>query len=224
MATNDDTEQDAEIRRAMVADDLAGRGIRSERVLRAMATVPRHRFVDLDQRRAAYADRPLPIGEGQTISQPYIVALTLEALAPAPGDRALDVGTGSGYAAAVLGELAGEVWSVERHPTLARRAAAVLAELGYDHVHVVVGDGTLGVPAHAPFDVIAVAAAAPHVPPALTEQLADGGRLVLPVGPPDGSQRLVLVERHGEELVERDLVDVRFVPLVDGRAADDPDG
>jgi protein-L-isoaspartate(D-aspartate) O-methyltransferase len=131
-----------------------------------------------------------------------------------PGDRVLDVGTGSGYAAAVLSTIAGEVWSIERHPTLAAEAAALLEELGYDQVHVVTGDGSRGWPAAAPFDAISVAASAPDVPVALTDQLADGGRLVLPVDHPDGGQDLVLVERHGDELTRRVVLAVRFVPLV----------
>lgn len=206
----------------MVERDLIPRGIRDDAVLEAMRSVPRHRFVDVADEATAYDDRPLPIGDGQTISQPYIVALTAAALALTPDDRVLDVGTGSGYAAAVLGSVAAEVWSIERHPRLAERAAATLAELGFDNVHVVTGDGTTGLPDRAPFDAIAVAAASAVVPPALTDQLADGGRLVIPVGPPRGAQRLVRIERRGDDLVEHHVTDVRFVPLVDDTHRSDP--
>ncbi len=212
-ATGDDP-----ARRRMVEHDLVGRGITDPAVLDAMRSVPRHRFVGAGQAAAAYDDRPLPIGDGQTISQPYVVALTAESLALRPADRVLDVGTGSGYAAAVLGTIAAEVWSIERHRGLAERAAATLADLGYSNVHVVTGDGTAGLVAHAPFDAIAVAAASKTIPTALTDQLAEGGRLVIPVGPSRGTQRLVLVRRDGDALVERHITDVRFVPLVEGPA------
>lgn len=202
----------------MVERDLVARGISDPAVLAAMRTVPRHHFVGDARATDAYTDRPLPIGDGQTISQPYIVALTAEALALRPDARVLDVGTGSGYAAAVLATVAGEVWSIERHPRLAERAARLLDDLGYSNVRVVVGDGRDGLPEHAPFDAIAVAAASDEVPRPLTDQLADGGRLVIPVGPARGTQRLLLVERRGDELRERTVIDVRFVPLVAGVA------
>jgi protein-L-isoaspartate(D-aspartate) O-methyltransferase len=198
----------------MVEVDLIGRGITDTAVLDAMREVPRERFVGQHHLGEAYADRPLPIGCEQTISQPYIVALMTELLHLRSTDRVLDVGTGSGYAAAVMATIAGEVWSVEREPELAGSAARLLDELGYDRVHVEVGDGSLGWPSAAPFDAISVAAAAVGVPPALTDQLADGGRLVIPVGRSSRHQELVLIERHGTELVERDVIPVRFVPLV----------
>lgn len=207
-----------EERLRMVERDLIGRGITDERVLDAMRSVPRHRFVDEAD---AYGDHPIPIGHGQTISQPYIVALTAELARLDPGDRVLDVGTGSGYAAAVLARLATEVWSIEVIPALAERAARALADLGIDNVHVRTGDGWAGLPDQGPFDAITVAAAADGVPTALTDQLADGGRLVIPVGPVDGTQRLMRIERHGDELVAEHVIDVRFVPLVhDPRDAD----
>ena len=198
----------------MVARDLAAAGISDRRVLSAMGEVAREQFVDRAQRREAYSDHPLPIGEGQTISQPYIVALMAEVLELRPTDRVLDVGTGSGYAAAVMSLLAHEVWSIERHAALALAAAERLRELGYDNVHVSRGDGTKGWPEHAPFDAICVAAASPDVPPALVDQLADGGRLVIPIGTPTWVQRLELVSRSGDETRRRFVCDVRFVPLV----------
>ena len=198
----------------MVEVDLIGRGITDDAVLEAMRTVPRDRFVGEHDLAEAYGDRPLPIGCDQTISQPYIVALMTELLRVRPTDRVLDIGTGSGYAAAVLATIADEVWSIEREPHLAHSAARRLSELGYETVHVEVGDGSLGWPPAAPFDAISVAAAAPGVPPALVEQLADGGRLVIPVERSRGHQELLLIERDGSDLVERDIVPVRFVPLV----------
>ncbi len=197
----------------MVERDLRARGIDDERVLAAMAEVPRERFVPVDLVEHAHDDRALPIGGGQTISQPYIVALTVEALELGPGDRVLEIGTGSGYAAAVLSRVANRVWTVERLPELAREAARRLAELGYDNVEVVCADGTLGWPPAAPYDAIAVAAAGPRVPTALVEQLAEGGRLVMPLE--DGfGQELVRLTRRGDGLEREDLGPVRFVPLV----------
>lgn len=202
------------LRERMVSDDLVARGITSTSVLDAMRRVPRHRFVPRDDLRAAYADRPLPIGHDQTISQPYIVALMAELLEVQPGDRVLDVGTGSGYAAAVLSELGGEIWSIERIPELAESAAAHLRDLGYERVHVVTGDGWCGWPDAAPYDAIGVAAAATEVPAALVDQLADGGRLVVPVDRSCDHQELVVVERRGDRISEREVLPVRFVPLV----------
>jgi protein-L-isoaspartate(D-aspartate) O-methyltransferase len=198
----------------MVRLQVADRGIRDRRVLDALASVPRHDFVSAELAPFAYDDAPLPIGNGQTISQPYIVALTVEALRLTERDRVLDIGTGSGYAAAVLSQVAREVFSVERVETLCRAAVERLARLGYDNVHVRQGDGTLGWPEHAPFDAIAVAAVGPRPPPALLEQLAVGGRLVMPVGP-DGSQTLMrLTRRANGTYREEPLVGVRFVPLI----------
>lgn len=203
----------AEARRRMVETQVRARGIRDPRVLHAMATVPRHLFVPPESRRQAYLDSPLPIGHGQTISQPYMVAAMLEALDPGPEMKALEIGAGSGYQAALLGMLCREVWAVEIVEPLARRAAEVLEELGLDNVHVVVADGTLGLPEQAPFDRIIVAAGAPAVPEPLCEQLADGGRLVIPVGGRLG-QRLLIIDRDGDRLIQREGMPCVFVPLV----------
>jgi protein-L-isoaspartate(D-aspartate) O-methyltransferase len=203
----------AEARERMVERQLRRRGIRDERVLAAMARVPRHLFVPENLRHLAYEDGALPIGHGQTISQPYIVATICSLLRLAGDERVLDVGTGSGYQVAVLAELAAEVVTIERVPELAERAREALASAGYGRVEVRVGDGSLGVPDRAPFDAIAVAAATPSVPPALYEQLSDGGRLVVPRGGRWG-QDLVLVERTKDGPVERVSVPCRFVPLV----------
>ena len=201
-------------RRRMVERDLIDRGIADPRVIRAMATVPRERFVDPEQTAFAYDDAPLPIGEGQTISQPYIVARMAEALALAPADRVLEIGTGSGYAAAVLAEIAAEVYTVERIDALAGRARRRLAGLGYARVHVLVGDGTLGWPEHAPYDAIVATAGGPDVPAALLDQLAVAGRLVMPVGPMRFGQRLVRIVRELGDYRREDLEPVAFVPLV----------
>jgi protein-L-isoaspartate(D-aspartate) O-methyltransferase len=199
----------------MVADQLGARGISDRRVLEAMACVPRELFVDDADRPRAYHDMPLGIGYGQTISQPYMVALICETAKVHAADRVLDIGTGSGYQAAVLAELApdGRVDTVERIPELAARARRSLAAAGYERVTVHVGDGSLGLPERAPFDVITVAAAAPDAPEALYEQLVLGGRLVVPVGGAEG-QRLELVVRSPEGPAVRRSVPCRFVPLV----------
>jgi protein-L-isoaspartate(D-aspartate) O-methyltransferase len=196
---------------------LASRGIADRRVLDAMARVPRHLFVPSEVQAQAYDDRALPIEGGQTISQPYIVALMAEALRVQPGERVLEVGAGSGYAAAVLSLLAGEVYTVERHAALAERAARRLRELGYRNVHVFTADGTDGLPAYAPYDGIVVPAAAPWVPRPLREQLAEGGRLVIPVGG-HSEQVLLRLTRRGHETRSERLCDVRFVPLIGGHA------
>jgi protein-L-isoaspartate(D-aspartate) O-methyltransferase len=197
----------------MVERQLRRRGITDERVLQAMGRVPRELFVPEHLQHFAYADGALPIGYEQTISQPFIVATICSLLALEGDERALDVGTGSGYQAAVLAELADEVVTIERVPELAERARSALRRAGYDNVEVRVGDGSVGVPGRAPFDAIAVAAAAPTVPQALYDQLADGGRLVLPRGGRSG-QELVLVERTPDGPVERTSVSCRFVPLL----------
>jgi protein-L-isoaspartate(D-aspartate) O-methyltransferase len=203
----------AQQRARMVEEQLRSRGIHDERVLAAMGRVPREAFVDPEHAECAYGDFPLPIGAGQTVSQPYIVAAMVEALEPQPSDRALEVGTGTGYEGAILGELAAEVWTIERHAELARKALEILAKLGYANVHVLHGDGSRGIPEQAPFDKILVAAAAPRVPPSLIEQLAEGGRLVVPVGSRFEQQVEVARKVNGGIVVSKhDLC--RFVPLV----------
>ncbi len=197
----------------MVSEQLQARGVTDARVLAAMSAVPRQDFVPASQQFAAYDDRPLQIGQGQTISQPYVVAVTLAAAAIQPTDRVLDVGTGSGYAAAVAAGLAAEVFSIERVPELAEQARERLRRTGFDRVHVITGDGTLGHPDGAPYDAIVAAAAGPHVPAAWKEQLRDGGRIVAPIGP-RGGQTLVVITRSGEEFTERNLLDVSYVPLI----------
>jgi protein-L-isoaspartate(D-aspartate) O-methyltransferase len=197
----------------MVAEQLRGRDIRDERVLAAMERVPRELFVPRSLRHAAYADAALPIGWDATISQPYMVARIVEELTLRGGERVLDVGTGSGYQAAVLAEVADEVDTIERVPELAETARAALAEAGYENVRVHIGDGTLGVPEHAPYTAIAVAAAAPEMPPVLYEQLEPRGRLVVPVGGRRG-QELQVVVRSPEGPAVLRSVPCRFVPLV----------
>lgn len=205
-------------RRAMVRDQLSARGIADARILAAMGEVPRERFVPPHLHRHAYDDCALPIEADQTISQPYIVALMAEAAAIRPEDRLLEVGAGSGYAAAVLGRLAREVIAIERHAQLARLASERLAALGYANVRVIGGDGTRGVPEAAPFDAILVPAAAAEPPPALLDQLGEGGRLVMPVG---GSvcQTLVRLTRTTRGLVRDEYGPVAFVPLIPGPVA-----
>jgi protein-L-isoaspartate(D-aspartate) O-methyltransferase len=208
-------------RTRMVDTQLSRRGIEDRRVLDAFAQVPRERFVPADMVRYAYEDAALPIAEDQTISQPYVVAMTVDALALEGGERVLDVGTGSGYAAAILSRLAAEVYSIERIAPLADEARQRLQALGYDNVEVRHGDGTLGWPEHAPYDAIAVAASGPEVPPALVEQLAQNGRLVMPVGPRDG-QVLLRIIRTPDGLKEEFLSEVRFVPLIGAQGWAEP--
>jgi protein-L-isoaspartate(D-aspartate) O-methyltransferase len=199
----------------MVDKQLSRQGIRDPAVLQAMRTVPREAFVSADLTEGAYDDGPLPIGEGQTISQPYIVAFMIAAAAPKAGDRALEIGTGSGYSAAVLASIVKEVLTVERIPTLVAAASRRLADLGYQNVHVFCGDGTLGWPEHAPYDVIIVTAGGPRVPPTLLAQLAVGGRLIMPVGSEPCLQQLVRVSRRADGvLIEEQLEAVAFVPLI----------
>jgi protein-L-isoaspartate(D-aspartate) O-methyltransferase len=197
----------------MVDEQLAGRGITDDRVLGAMARVPRELFVGDRDRRKAYLDMPLRIGHGQTISQPYMVAVICQAAEAREGDSILDIGTGSGYQAAVLAELGANVHTIERIPELAERARARLAEAGYENVDVHVGDGSLGLPEHAPYDAIVVAAAAPAMPESLYEQLRARGRLVVPVGGQEG-QRLEVIVRSPEGPAVARSVPCRFVPLV----------
>jgi len=199
----------------MVADQIAARGVKDPRVLAAMRDVPRHQFVPSDARADAYIDAPLPIGFGQTISQPYIVALMTELVRPSATDAVLEIGTGSGYQAAVLSRLAATVRSIEIVEPLARSAQAALRRLGYANVQVRTGDGYQGWPEAAPFDVIVVTAAPDAVPPALVAQLRPGGRLVIPVGPVGGVQDLLLIERDAAgRTTTRSIIPVRFVPLV----------
>jgi len=198
----------------MVHRQIRARGVEDERVLAAMEAVPRAEFVPTEQRPHAYEDRPLPIGEDQTISQPYIVALMTELLEVREGDRVLEIGTGSGYQAAVLAELTPHVYTIEIIPTLAERAEETLRRLGYDSVEVKAGDGYLGWPEHAPFDGIIVTCAPEEVPEALKEQLREGGRMVIPVGPQWTHQTLYLLTKKGESLEQKDVIPVRFVPMV----------
>jgi protein-L-isoaspartate(D-aspartate) O-methyltransferase len=201
-------------RAAMVEGQLRKRGIWDERVLRAMGEVPREEFVPVRSRYRAYADGALEIGGGQTISQPWIVAAICQELALQGSERVLEVGTGSGYSAAVLSLLAGEVISVERDPELSRGARRRLAGLGVRNVHLEIGDGSLGDPDHAPFEAIAVHASAPGIPRELVAQLRDGGRLVVPIAPAEGEETLVTFHRHGDRLTRADVAPARFVPLV----------
>jgi len=203
------------LRRGMVESQIRGRGVSDPRVLDAMMRVPRHLFAPDRYREQAYEDHPLPIGQGQTISQPYIVALMLEALALQPGDRVLEVGTGSGYVTALLAELVTQVISIERHGRLADGARELLTRLGYSNVNVVVGDGSEGFAEVAPYDAILVSAAAREIPEALIAQLAEGGRMIVPIGGED-SQQLQFVRMEGgqSKIALRELC--RFVPLVAG--------
>ncbi len=205
------TDAFSEARERMVRDQIAARGIEDLRVLAAMARVPRHELVPAEQRDHAYEDRPLPIGFDQTISQPYVVAYMTQQLQLRGDERVLEIGTGSGYQAAVLGELAREVYSIEIVSELGERAKTDLARLGHANVHVRVGDGYRGWPEHAPFDAIIVTAAPGHVPQPLVDQLAVGGRLILPVG--DFEQSLLRIERRADGLHQETLIGVRFVPM-----------
>jgi protein-L-isoaspartate(D-aspartate) O-methyltransferase len=202
-------------RETMVASQIAARGVKDEAVLEAMQRIPREAFVAPGYEDEAYDDRALPIGEGQTISQPYVVALMIEAAGLKPGDRVLEVGAGSGYAAAVMSRIAGHVYAIERHASLAETATARLARMGYGNIDMRTGDGTKGWSEEAPFDAILVSAGGPAVPEALKSQLQVGGRLVIPVGSGTGPQHLVKITRASEDtFAEEDLGKVMFVPLV----------
>jgi protein-L-isoaspartate(D-aspartate) O-methyltransferase len=205
----------AALRLQMVAMQLRARGIFDQRVLDAFLRVPRHEFIPEAYRDRAYEDHPLPIRDGQTISQPYIVAIMLDALELKPTDKVLEVGTGSGYVTALLAELTAQVYSIERHSALAAEAQRVLTTLGYTNVEIVVGDGTAGLPAHAPYDAIIVSAASSELPPALLSQLREGGRMIIPVGPADTQQlQLIRVVNGHPQISLREAC--RFVPLISG--------
>jgi protein-L-isoaspartate(D-aspartate) O-methyltransferase len=197
----------------MVDVQIRQRGVTDQDVLAAMAAVPRHEFVSDDLQNQAYADHPLPIGYGQTISQPYIVALMTELLELKKTDRVLEVGTGSGYQAAILSKIVAEVYTVEIIEALAREASQRLARLGYDNVHATQGDGYYGWQEHAPYDAIIVTAAPDHIPQPLVQQLKEGGRMVVPVGPPGGYQELWKITKKGTKTVKRNITGVLFVPL-----------
>ena len=215
MATSAETSGFSTLRQRMVESQLRARGIRDERVLAAMSRVPRHEFAPEHYRDQAYDDHPLPIGEGQTISQPYIVAIMLEALALSPADRVLEIGTGSGYVTALVAELAAQAFSVERHTALAAGARELLVRMGYTNVRIIVGDGSQGLAEYAPYDAIIVSAGARELPPALVAQLADAGRMIIPVGPPDSQQlQLIRMENGQPRITLRELC--RFVPLISG--------
>ena len=201
----------------MVAGQIESRGIHNEDVLRAMRSVPRHLFVPVPLRLLAYQDSPFPIGHGATISQPYIVALMTELLAPEKRHRVLEIGTGSGYQAAILGQLGGEVYSIEIVPELAQSAAVKLRDLGYRNITVRRGDGYLGWPERAPFDRIILTAAPPEIPRVLIDQLANGGRLVAPTGSPGDQQLIVLEKNRDGGISRRSVIPVRFVPMQSGK-------
>ncbi|HXH53070.1 MAG TPA: protein-L-isoaspartate(D-aspartate) O-methyltransferase [Sphingomicrobium sp.] len=202
-------------RERMIERHLRRRGIDESYILEAFLAVPREDFVSDEYRHLAYGDHPLPIESGQTISQPYIVGLMIQAAGMRPGEKVLEVGAGSGYAAAVMSRIARQVIGIERHPDLAVVARERMERLGYDNVIIVEGDGTKGCPQHAPFDAITAAASGSHVPRPLIDQLADGGRLVMPVGEPGWVQELIKVtKRPNGQLIEENLGAVRFVPLI----------
>lgn len=209
-------DEHADARAAMVREQVLARGVDDPHVLGALRRVPRHRFVPPEQLDRAHDDCALPLGGGQTISQPYIVALMTSAAGIKPGDKVLEVGTGSGYQAAVVAELQARVFTIERVPVLGMAAADLLHELGYREIQSRIGDGTRGWPEEAPFDAILATAAPAEIPAALTDQLAEGGRLVIPVGQDPLPQTLLRVTRHGRQFLEEVLLSVRFVPLISG--------
>ena len=203
----------AEERKGMVEVQLKGRGIRDEKVLGAMREVPRHKFVGKNQEGSAYTDHPLPIGKGQTISQPYMVALMTQCLELKGDEKVLEIGTGSGYQVAILAELAKEVYSLERIEGLARKAAKILQEMGYANIKFKVGDGTKGWEEHSPYQGIMVTAGSPDIPPALVDQLAEGGRMVIPIGD-SFSQELVVVRKQRGKVEKENICGCVFVPLI----------
>jgi len=203
----------AKARKSMVENQLAARDIADPNVLKVMGEIPRHEFVPVFMKTFAYADRPLPIGNDQTISQPYIVALMTQTLGVAPTDRVLEIGTGSGYQAAVLSKLAKEVYTIEIVKELADKSAKTLKGLGYKNVHVKFGDGFDGWTEHAPFDAIIITAAADRIPPPLLKQLRDGGKIIMPKGDTTGTQTLSLFTKKGDKLDRKDIALVRFVPF-----------
>jgi protein-L-isoaspartate(D-aspartate) O-methyltransferase len=208
-----DSDDRLEERMSMVEQQIRRRGVTDQDVLEAMERVPRHEFVPVEYQAQAYADRPLPIGYGQTISQPYIVALMTELLQLKTTDRVLEIGTGSGYQAAILGEIVGQVYTVEIVEALAAEAKERLERLGYTNVHTLHADGYFGWEEHAPYDAIIVTAAPDHIPHPLVQQLKEGAKLVIPVGPPGGYQTLWQVSKSGDEVIKRNVTGVLFVPL-----------
>ena len=204
-------------RQRMVEQQIAARGVRDTRVLDAMRKVPRHLFVPESQRYSSYNDFPLPIGDGQTISQPYIVAFMTEILDLKPEERVLEIGTGSGYQAAILAELVEEVYTIEIIPNLGKRAQKLLNEMGYENIHVKIGDGYKGWPEKAPFDAVIVTCAPEDIPKALIEQLKEGGRMIIPVGMEGGIQELVRGVKIKDRLKTQDVLPVRFVPMIKGK-------
>jgi protein-L-isoaspartate(D-aspartate) O-methyltransferase len=213
MTTGTQSDRFGALREQMVTAQLRARGINDANVLAAMGRVPRHLFVASEYQSSAYEDHPLPIGAGQTVSQPYIVAYMLQALSLKGSETVLEIGTGSGYQTALLGELAGRVHSVERVESLAQEAEAILRRLGYASVSLIVGDGSRGLVERSPFDVIVVSAAAPLIPQALLEQLGEGGRMAIPVGPPNAQELKLVIKREGRAVVTN-LEGCRFVPLI----------
>jgi protein-L-isoaspartate(D-aspartate) O-methyltransferase len=203
----------AEVRQQMVENQIRSRGVSNKAVLAAMTNVPRHTFVPSSYQPQAYEDHPLPIGYGQTISQPYIVAVMTELVDLQPGERVLEIGTGSGYQAAILAEVTDEVYTIEIIPELAARAAQLFEQLGYDQIVAKQADGYWGWEEHGPFDAILVTAAPDHVPQPLVQQLADGGKMVIPIGPPGGYQSLWLFERQGDQVIRHNWGGVSFVPF-----------
>lgn len=204
-------------REEMVKLQLQMRGISDDKILEAFRKVPRHVFVPAEYRRYSYADQPIPIGEGQTISQPYIVAFMSQVLQVEPNEKVLEVGTGSGYQAAILAELDAEVFSIEINETLADRAKVTLDQLGYSNIHLKTGDGYEGWDEHAPYNAILVTCSPASIPPILKDQLAEGGRMIIPVGPQNSVQYLYLLENHKGKIRQKNVMPVRFVPMTDGK-------